>query len=218
MELCIPPGTWYGALAKYIGSRRWYVSRALMLRRSVVCGPGPATPGVGGWEDARPVECQGWRGWPRISPMRESCSLMLALYAATFSLSCEHVAQQGSVMDNTYHEAMKAREDRGEPRRGYCAVMQSRQLRPRRVTGAQAGREAWWRKRGIELAHPVARHSDVIDADAPASSLAALDPSRGTLCGGGGTFCKSRLRVLRRISGGGGQVRRERNCGEYVRP
>ena len=85
MELA-SAGRWYGAPAMY--SRRWYVSRALMLRRRLVWGPGPATPGVGGWEDARPVECQGCRGWPRMRPMRESCSLMLALYAATFSLSC----------------------------------------------------------------------------------------------------------------------------------
>lgn len=85
-------GTWYGAPAPpatYGESRRKAVSRALMLRRSVVWGPGPATPGVEGCEDVeRPAECQGCRGCPRMRPMRDSCSLMLALYAATFSLSC----------------------------------------------------------------------------------------------------------------------------------
>ena len=66
-------------------------------------------------------------------------------------------------------------------------------------------------------AHPVARHSDVIDADAPASSLAALDPSRGTLCGGVDTSCMSRLRVLRRISAGGREGG-ERGAGEHGCP
>lgn len=76
--------------------------------------------------------------------------------------------------------------------------------RERRASGRGAGKEG----RIASAQFAVARPRDVIDA--PASSRASWVPSRGTLCGGGRTSCRSRPRALRRISGGAGKRREEK--------